>query len=167
MPSPVNNPSPLGYWGVIASAAAQKLTTAALWAAISAFEAAQNIIRPSGLFQAVSQLRSLAVQQRTAATILTNASGGTALDSGMIAQDINARPLSEQALAPLFNIRFQVNTITSEGPSDMWLTLQHRGVLPPTKGDVVSLVGNAALDASTSYEALITGITGNLSITAA
>src|SRR6185312_9852393 len=98
MANPVTNPAPQGYWGIIQSAAAQRLTTAALWQQISAFEQAQGITRPGGLFQAVSQMRSLAVSQRRAGESFSAAAESDALTSAMIAQDINARPLGDQAL---------------------------------------------------------------------
>jgi hypothetical protein len=111
-------------------------------------------------------MRSLAVAQRTASESLMAAGNEIALDASMVSQEINARPLTEQNLSPAYNIRFKVTTLTEEGEGDMWLTIQNRGVLPPTKGDLVDLVNSAAVAASTTESALVTGATGDMTITA-
>lgn len=155
------------YWGVVRSAAGQALSTAALWVAINAWESAQNILRPPGLFQWVTQARSLAVQQRLAATQFQAAGEAAALDASMIAQDYNARPLDQQTLAPIYRVRFEVNIITDTGPATQWLTFTPaNGVLPATKGELVDQLNQASVGASSSYEGVITGLTGDMGITA-
>jgi len=166
MANPVTNPAPAGYWGIIQSAAAQRLTTAALWQQISAFEQAQGITRPGGLFQAVSQMRSLAVSQRRAGESFSAAAESDALTSAMIAQDINARPLGDQALSPLYVVRFEASVLTDEGQSTQWLSIMFQGTLPATKGELLDAVTDAGLDLSTGYGSVFTGLTGGLSITA-
>lgn len=167
MANPVTTPAPAGYWGVIQSAAAQRLTTAALWQQIAAFEQAQGIERPAGLFTAVSQMRSLAVGQRIAATALQQAAGEVALTAAMISRDINARPLDQQALAPLYVIRYEATVLTGEGQSTQWLSIMQHGSLPATKGDLIDMVTGTAIDATTGYGSVFTGLTGRISISAA
>lgn len=165
--APSASPNPFGaYWGVINSAAAESLTTAALWDQIRGFEEEQGISRPAGLFKAVSSMRSLAVSQRLARDSLTAAADNVALTADHIAQDINSRPLAEQALAPLYQVRFKATVLTSEGSIDRWLTVMNNGILPATKGDLVSLVASSAIDMSTTYGQLLVGLTGDLEITA-
>lgn len=161
------SPNPFGaYWGIINSAAAEKLTTTALWDQIRGFEEEQGISRPQGLFTAVSSLRSLAVSQRIARDALTGAADNVALTADHIAQDISSRPLGEQALAPAYQIRFKATVLTAEGSLDRWLTVVNNGILPQTKGDLVSLVASSAIDMSTTYGQLLVGLTGDLMITA-
>jgi len=166
MASPVTNPAPQGYWGVIQASAAARETTAQLWARIGAFEQAQGITRPTGLFLAVSAMRSLAVVQRIAGDVFGKASESDALTSAMIAPAINARPDSAQALAPFYVVRFEVNTLTDTGASTQWLSMMYPGGLPATKGQVISDITQAGLDMSTGYGSVFTGLTGNISITA-
>jgi hypothetical protein len=166
MANPVTTPAPAGYWGVIQSAAAQKLTTAALWQQISDFEAAQGITRPTGLFLAVSAMRALAVTQRIASNLFGKVGDDQALTSAMIAQDINARPLGDQALAPLHVVRFEATVLTNEGESTQWLSVMYQGGLPATKGQLIGEITDAGVDLSTGYGSVFTGLTGNISITA-
>lgn len=166
MANPVTNPSPQGYWGVIQSASAQKLTTAALWQEIAAFEQAQGITRPPGLFQAVSSMRSLAVSQRVASSALVTAGDEVALTAKMISQDINARPLDQQSLAPAYVVRFEANVLTDEGESTQWLSVMNYGYLPATKGELLDQVTADGIDMATGYGKVFTGLTGNISISA-
>lgn len=166
MASPVTNPGPLGYWGIIQAASEQRLTTAALWQSISAYEQAQGISRPAGLFQAVSQLRSLAVSQREAAGTLAKAGDADALTADMISQAVNARPLGEQSLAPNYIARVEVSVLTNEGASTQWLSVMFQGGLPTTKGDLIDQVTQAAAGMATGYGSVFTGLTGNLQLQA-
>jgi len=166
MANPVTTPAPQGYWGVIQSAAAQRLTTAALWQQIAAFEQAQGITRPAGLFVAVSAMRALAVTQRIASNLFGKAGEDAALTSAMISQDINARPLGDQALSPLYVVRFEANTLTDAGESTQWLSVMYQGTLPATKGALIDEITGAGIDLSTGYGSVFTGLTGNISITA-
>lgn len=161
------SPNPFGiYWGIVNSAAAEKLSTADLWAEIRGFEAEQGVNRPAGLFTAVSSMRSLAVQQRIARDLLTGAADNVALGAEHISQDISSRPQAEQNLAPAFQIRFKATVLTGEGTLDRWLTVVNNGILPATKGDLVSLVASSAIGMSTTYGQLLVGLTGDMMITA-
>lgn len=166
MPTPVTTPAPQGYWGVIQSAVSDRLSTAALWAKIIAFETAQAITRPAGLFQAVSQMRSLAASQRNAAGILAAAAEDQAIDARMISQAINARPLGDQALSPLYVVRYEATVLTSEGESTAWYSLMMRGTLPATKGELIDQITGDGIDLATGYGSVFTGLTGNVQITA-
>lgn len=166
MANPVTNPAPQGYWGVIQASAAARENTAQLWARIGAFEQAQGLTRPTGLFLAVSAMRSLAVTQRVAASVFSKAGGDAALTSAMIAPAVNARPLGDQALAPWHVVRYEVNTLTDAGASTQWLTMMFRGNLPATKGELIDQITAAGLDSATGYGSVFTGLTGQISITA-
>lgn len=154
------------YWGIINSAAAERLTTAQLWDQIRGFEAEQGINRPAGLFSAVSSMRSLATSQRVAREALSSLSADAAILAEHIAPEINARPPAEQALAPAYTIRFQATVLGSNGMEDRWLTIVNTGMLPGTKGELDALVGSSALGMSTSYGQMLVGLTGDMMITA-
>lgn len=166
MATPVTNPGPQGYWGVIQSAAFQKLTTAELWQAISDFEASQGITRPAGMFAAVSAMRALAVAQRVASTLLAKATGQQVIDASMIAQDINARPLNEQSIAPAYRVRYQATVITPEGPDTVWQTAMFRNYLPSTKEDLLNQITVTGAGTATGSGNVFTGLGDGLVITA-
>ena len=165
--APSGQPAGFGaYWGIINSAAAERLTTAQLWDQIRGFEEEQGISRPAGLFKQVSAMRSLAVSQRIARDALSS----LAADGGILAVDIAlviyARPPAVQALAPSYAVRFKASVLTGEGTIDRWLTITDISVLPATKGELTSLVASSALGMSTTYGQLLVGLTGDMMITA-
>ena len=166
MPQPVTNPTPMGYWGVIQAAVTDRLSTAALWAKIAAYETAQAITRPSGLFAAVTQLRSLAASQRNAGEVLARAAENQAIDARMISQAVNARPLGDQALAPLYVVRYEATVLTDEGETTRWMSWMIHGTLPATKGELIDDITGAGIDSTTGYGHVFTGLTGQMQITA-
>lgn len=155
------------YWGIIQAGVADRLSTASLWIKIAAYETAQNITRPGNLFAWVTQARSLAVTQRTAAEVFQAADRGAAIDATMISQDYNARPYPQQNLAPIVRVRYEVNVITDEGPDTQWRTyVPAQGVLPATKGQLLDEIDGQILESTTQYDGITTGMTGNIGITA-
>jgi hypothetical protein len=154
------------YYGIIASASAERVSAADLWALISAYEEQEGISRPTGLFSAVNTMRSVAVGGRNAGEKLTAAPDSTVIDASMIAQNIDSRPLNEQELAPAFTIRYQATVLTGEGEQTVWRSIIQRGALPLTKGGLVDLVISQFIDDSASYGAIATGLTGNINISA-
>lgn len=154
------------YWGVIRSNVFQRATTTQLWQAISTWESQYNILRPGGLFKAVSALRSLAVGQRNAADAFDKASGSDAISADMIAQDINSRPLTEQSLAPKYLVRFEANMLSDQGATTRWLTITTNNLAGLIKDDLLGTIDESGIDMSTGYGEIYTGSTGNLSIVA-
>lgn len=154
------------YWGVIRSNVFQRATTTQLWQAISSWESQYNILRPGGLFNAVSAMRSLAVGQRVAENNLASAEGSDALDATMIAQDINSRPVTEQSLAPKYLVRFNANMVTETGYNTRWLTVTTNNLAGMVKDDLLGQLDTAGIDMSTGYGELYTGLTGEISIVA-
>lgn len=154
------------YWGVIRSNVFARATTTQLWQSISAWESQYNILRPGGLFKAVSAMRSLAVGQRVAETSLANADGSDALDASMIAQDINSRPVTEQSLSPKYLVRFEANMVTEAGYVSRWMTVKTNSLAGMIKDDLLGQLDSAGIDMSTGYGELYTGLTGQISIVA-
>jgi hypothetical protein len=154
------------YWGVIRSNVFQRATTTQLWQAISGWESQYNILRPGGLFSAVSAMRSLAVGQRNAESNFANAAPEDAIDSTMIAQDINSRPVTEQSLASKYLVRFEANMVTEAGYVTRWLTVKTNTLAGMIKNDLLGQLDSAGIDMSTGYGELYTGLTGQISIVA-
>lgn len=154
------------YWGVIRSNVFQRATTTQLWQAISGWESAFNILRPTGILQAVNTMRSLAVGQRNAEASFANASGSDAISSEHIAEDINSRPLNEQTLSPKYLVRFEANMVTEAGFVTRWLTVKTNSLAGMIKDDLLGQLDSAGIDMSTGYGELYTGLTGQISIVA-
>lgn len=154
------------YWGVIRSNAFQRASTTVLWQAIANWEDTYNVIRARGLFQAVTEMRSLAVAQRNAAEAFDKAAPTDALDSSMIAQDINSRPVTEQSLSPKYLVKFEANVVTPEGPDTRWMTVTTNDLAGMIKNDLLDQIDQSGIDMSTGCGALYTGATGNMQIVA-
>lgn len=154
------------YWGVIRSNVFQRATTTQLWQSISAWESQYNILRPGGLFNAVSAMRSLAVGQRNAENTLANLNPEDPLTADVIAQDINSRPVTEQSLSPKYLVRFEANMVTEAGYVTRWLTVKTNSLAGMIKNDLLGQLDTAGIDMSTGYGELYTGLTGQISIVA-
>lgn len=154
------------YWGVIRSNVFQRATTTQLWQAISGWESQYNILRPGGLFNAVSAMRSLAVGQRNAEASLANLNPEDPLTADVIAQDINSRPVTEQSLSPKYLVRFEANMVTEAGYVTRWLTVKTNSLAGMIKNDLLGQLDTAGIDMSTGYGELYTGLSGNISIVA-
>ena len=154
------------YWGVIRSNVFQRATTTQLWQAISGWESQYNILRPGGLFNAVSAMRSLAVGQRNAEASLANLNPEDPLTADVIAQDINSRPVTEQSLSPKYLVRFEANMVTEAGYVTRWLTVKTNSLAGMIKNDQLGQLDTAGIDMSTGYGELYTGLSGNISIVA-
>ena len=154
------------YWGVIRSNVFQRATTTQLWQSISAWESQYNILRPGGLFNAVSAMRSLAVGQRNAESTLASLNPEDPLTADVIAQDINSRPVTEQSLSPKYLVRFEANMVTEAGYVTRWLTVKTNSLAGMIKNDLLGQLDTAGIDMSTGYGELYTGLTGQISIVA-
>lgn len=154
------------YWGVIRSNVFQRATTTQLWQAISGWESQYNILRPGGLFRAVTAMRTLAVGQRNAEAALAKASGSDALGAEHIAEDINSRPVNERTLSPKYLVRFEANMVTESGFVTRWLTVKTNSLAGMIKDDLLGQLDQAGIDMSTGYGELYTGLSGQISIVA-
>lgn len=154
------------YWGVIRSNVFQRATTSVLWQAISNWEQTYSVIRSQGLFQAVTEMRTLAVQQRNAAQAFESADPADPINADMIAQDIHSRPVTEQSLSPKYLIRFEANMLTDQGPSTRWMTLTTNDLAGTIKDDMLTTIDQSGIDMSTGYGEIYTGMTGQISIVA-
>jgi hypothetical protein len=154
------------YWGIIRSAVSDRLSTKDIWDRIFQFEQQQQIARPTGLFAAVSAMRSAAVQIRESAARLTKAALDTAITAQHIAQELRSRPLTSQALAPVHVVRFESTVLTETGEERRWLSYVHRGPLPATKRALMDILDVQAPAIGMGSDELVTGTTGNVEIVA-
>lgn len=155
----------LVYWGVIESAVTKRASTADLWDAIR--EAAAAAGRPSVGVSAsdISRLRGIAASQRNTAENLDRARPGDVITSSMIAQDIAARPLQDQILAPSWIVRFE-HDVTIDGQlQTFWRSSVIDGSLPPTKGQLRSQIEADASAMADDYGVTHIGV-GRMQITA-
>lgn len=156
----------LGYWGTIRNSVQGRATTTDVWNAIRAYQARFNLPSPTGGFTMVTKMRSIAAAQRNASEAFTAAGPETAMNARYIATDINARPLAEQQLAPLYNIRFEVTHLVDGVETTGWLTVVKRGALPATKGGVLDLIAAELPGLAIGSEMIVTGTTGATEIVA-
>ena len=126
----------LAYWGNIQSAVAARASTADLWNTVRTAAAAEGYdIAPANAID-MGTLRSLAVSNRNAMEALAAAPATAAFDYTMLGTELYARSPAEQALAPLYLVRFEHNVTEDGEPATVWRTDTFRGMLPPTKDEL-------------------------------
>lgn len=166
MPNRDLPPEAAQYWGVIRSAAANRMTTAELWGKIRQFEENRGITRPAGMFGYVSQMRSMATQSRMASGRLTAAGPDTVIQAEHIGPELHARPLQQQALNPKYVARFKATVVTATGEATKWLSFIFHNALPATKGALMAFLHLNAPSIGIGSEELVTGITGDVELVA-
>lgn len=126
----------LAYWGEIQSGVSQRVSTADLWSIVRDAAAAEG--RPLSGVSAIDMnlLRSIAAEQQRTMRDLGALRPDQGLDASVIARDVSARPLAEQALAPQFLVRFEHDLIVEGELMTVWRTSTFDGALPPTSGDL-------------------------------
>lgn len=154
------------YWGIVRSAVTDRLSTRELWERVFAFEQQQQITRPTGLFAAVTAMRSAAVQIREAAARFTKASRDTAITAEHIGRELRARPVTQQALHQVHVIRFEATVLGETGEERRWLSYMHHGPLPATKGELMDIIDVQAPAIGLGSDEIVTGTTGEAEIVA-
>lgn len=140
----------MAYWGTIQSAVSQRASTADIWSAIKAAQAAE----PGGggpvTLQGVNELRSAAAQLRNGAENLSAARSveeGSGLAQGITGAMMATAPWSgdQQVLSTLadYQVRFEAlfTTPLGESASVTLTALFPNGALPATVGDLISALG--------------------------
>jgi len=159
-------PEAAQYWGVIRSAAANRLTTAQLWDKIREFEANRQVQRPAGLLSYINTMRSMATQARTASEKLTKAGPDTVIQAEHIGPELHARTFQQQALNPKYVARFKATVVTATGTASRWLSFIFHNALPTTKSDLMAFLHLNAPSIGIGSEELVTGITGDVELAA-
>lgn len=156
---------PTAFWGTIERAVRERATTAEVWQAIRDYSAASGLATPPNLFQEVNRLRSLSAANRNAGEALTRAAPSDALTGSMLGSAIYARGGNEQALAPLYHVRFELTAQTAAESSTSWYTLEYSGGLPATVGDLLGDVFDYGVGLADSYGSSFVSV-GRVEITA-
>lgn len=136
------DPRPVGkieaFWGSIQRSARERATTAQVWEAIRSRADELGVRYPPGVLQDVNRLRSLATGMAETSRRISRADDSAPITGRLIGQQIYARSLTDQALAPSFHVRFQVPVTTPEGTRTDWYTMEYNGPLPATVGQLRS-----------------------------
>lgn len=157
----------LGLWGVIQASAEERATTAELWAELRPAMAEQELASGTAAWQAVNEMRSVAVAQRNGWERFTRAALGrdwrtarldpsrwadlhpgaadSVFTSDHAAPEINMRPVESREISPEYLVRYQAHFVDLEGAErSAWLTM--RDTWPPglTVAEVVDAVHAAA-----------------------
>ena len=129
------------FWGTIMASARQRATTAQVWDAIRGRADELGVRYAPGILADVNRLRSLATGLAETSRRIARASDDQAITGRMIGQQVYARGLAGQALAPGYHVRFQVPVTTPEGTRTDWYTLEYQGAFPATKGQLLADLG--------------------------
>lgn len=157
-------PASLRYWAAVRASVSQIASTTQLWRDLFAFEQAQQIVRPTGLFAAVARMRSIAVAIREAAAAITRAGRDAWIEAAHIAPDIRARPLNQRTAHPIHLVRFEARVLSETGEDTRWLTYKHTGRFAMTKGQLMDLLHIQAPAIGIGSMEVVTGLTGRLEI---
>jgi hypothetical protein len=134
----------LQYWGVLLSTAAQRLTTAQIWADVkSAANSAGNNLAGVTI-QDMNFLRSATNSLLNAASILSKAADDATIEAAMISRAPWASLQQGDSLVPEWSVRYAVNIEGPEGAFVQWMTDRYVGSLPATVGELRDQLGDAA-----------------------
>ena len=160
------------FWGQIEAAAAAHMDTATMWQTIRDQAAQLGMEGPGVSAAAVMRLRGYAGQIVAASEAFDRSNPAYAIDASMVSQTPWSRSLEVQALAPMYQVRYQAFGTDAEGnDASSWLTTVYTGTLPDTVGGLADSIFSSASDiVATSdgeYEALAeVSSVGNIQIMA-
>jgi hypothetical protein len=139
-------------WGTIQAQSSQRASTAEVFAAVKQIAEDLGMDTPPGMFRAVNEMRSLAVQMRNAGQAFNRASPEARLTASLAPPDINARALADRNIFPEYLARFEMTHRTAEGEL-VTITRSMRDTWQPglTVGDVTSTVAEVALGLANDY----------------
>jgi hypothetical protein len=132
------------YWGGIQAAATGREGVAGAWARVNALAAADAYTVKGGTIFDMNTLYSRAVANRNAAESLAAAPSPGTIDYTMMGSELYARPIAEQNLSPLYLVRFEHNVLENGEPAMLWRTDVFRGLLPPTKDQLIEQLDSDA-----------------------
>lgn len=128
---------PTAWFGVIQAGAREHDTTAQIWERIRNYADERSLAIPSNMFTEVNRMRSIATGLTVSSERLMRAADSDAITNAMVGQQIYTRGAEElNALAQLYHVRFELNTISQGEQTSGWYTLDYGGSLPATVGDL-------------------------------
>lgn len=126
----------LAYWGPIQSAVSERVSTADLWTRVRDSAASEGVVLRGVSALDMNRLRSIAASQRESMRTFQSSRVDQAITGRMIATDISARPLQDQALAPSWIVRFEQDLVVEGELQTVWRSDTFDGSLPATVGDL-------------------------------
>ncbi len=153
----------LAYWGNIQSAVASRASTAELWSTVQAAAAADNYSIAGATAIDMGQLRALAAGNRNAMEAFGRAGQDATITDTMLGSELYARFSTAANPEPQYFVRFE-HLITENGQqTTVWRTDVFRGLLPPTKGQLLEQLNADAQGLADEYNQAHIGI-GSVSI---
>lgn len=152
------NPA-LAYWGEIEYAAANRLTTADLWASLRAAAAELGQESPGVTVQQVNEVRHLATGIQAASRRLERIDPSSSIRDGrLIAEAPWSRSLAERSALPMYQVRYQHTVDGPNGVETAWRTSTFRGELPRTLGDLQDAIDEDAENLADKYGGAHVGV---------
>lgn len=141
------------YYPAVQSSVSERASTADVFSAVRSALAQAGATPPSGLFKAVNELRSAAVQERNFAASLGRQEASDPILGSSVPQAIFARSGEVQAMNPLLQVDYQVTHRDQEGNlTTSWATSFNIPFTDGlTKSDLVDLIGTDAEAGAARY----------------
>lgn len=141
-------------------------TTAELWDRVNAAAESQGFTLTGASATSMNEIRSFIVANRNASEAFMAADTNASLQAQYIGQELYNQPGNTPDSQRLYNVRFS-HTVVEDGVElDVWRTDQIRGLLPPTKDQLMGLLDSDAQLLADEYNQTHVGI-GSVSIAAA
>lgn len=143
---------PEAFWPFIQEAAREHLTTSELWSGLNQYAQDNGLTMPANMWDEVNRMRGLASGLAYASENLAEAAPSDAITSEMVGQQIYARSAQDmQAVSALYHVRFQMVTMTAQGPQSGWYTMDYGNQLPATVDELMSDLEDYGQGLSDSY----------------
>jgi hypothetical protein len=127
----------LNYWGEINASVEQEMTTAQVWGYVKDAAAAEGFDLAGANAIDMGKLRSLAAANRNASRAFMAAPANTELGAVYFGRELYAPAAHEINLEPVYLVRFEQGVLENGMPARVWRTDSFRGLLPPTKDELM------------------------------
>lgn len=155
---PNRNPA-LAYWGEIEYAAANRFTTADLWASLRQAASNLGLESPGVTLAQVNELRHLATGIQAGSRRLERIDPSSSItDARLIAEAPWSRSLAERSALPMYQVRYQHTIDGPNGVETAWRTSTFKGALPRTLGDLLDAIGEDAENLADKYGGAHVGV---------
>lgn len=131
---------------IIEGAAAARLGTAAIWQAVRDNALSQGITLAGATAADMSRMRGIAGQLVRASAVFAALPDDGVIPPEAVGTPFYARPATERAIAPAYEINYQVYSDTPGGQVTEWRTLMLRGALPTTRAEILDMVTATAVE---------------------
>ena len=139
------------FYGPLLSSAAQRETTAQMWARLRDFAQRSEVSFPSDIFRQVNSLRSNASSVQAASRNLDRSPGSDTITGGLIGRPIYGRPSASFDTLPQYEARFRLTVQGPEGQAEQWVRVTYGADLPDTVGQLLDELDTFAQDLYAGY----------------